>query len=114
MRRSIEALVDDGLEGVLCFGCLLEVVQRIRQRGILRFHFDQEPWFAIAYNQEIHFALELVTQVAQFEFPKTHIGPSFYRFEQMTGHKSFCPLARIFDARPIAQEPFGFLVEWSS
>ena len=78
------------LEGMGCLGLLLEIDERGRESDITHLDFHKKLRLAISHYQKVHFALLLISEIAQFKVSKSKISPALHGFQQMTGDKSLC------------------------
>src|SRR5579863_9354993 len=86
------------LKSMFCLGLMFEVGQRVRQSSVAGLYLDQKPGLAVAHDEKIHLAFELVAQVTQLERTQSKIRPSLHRFEQMAGDKRFRALPGVVDS----------------
>src|SRR4051812_45030300 len=80
-------------------------------RGMVGCNGNEKPRAAIAHDQKINFALQLVAHITQLELAESPISPTFDRLEQMTGDESARPGQRVGDARPVAHEPLRLFAQ---
>src|ERR1700726_1427506 len=86
------------LKSMFCLRLMLEVGQRVRQSSVAGLYLDQKPGLAIAHDEKIHLAFELVAQVTQLGRPQSKIRPTRHRFEQMAGDKRLRTLPGVVDS----------------